>query len=78
LWRLFGELHQFDLVSVGVVRPGLEVAVEAEEGFADYGRAVLAQTLDGRANVVGQQADVLEALYPVRELTTYRDLLKSR
>ena len=30
-----------------------------------YGRAALAQTLDGRVDIVGKQADMLEALFPV-------------
>jgi hypothetical protein len=46
-------LHQFYLVCVGVARPGLQVAVEADEGFAVYGRVVLAQALDGGVDVVG-------------------------
>src|ERR671918_476577 len=66
LRRPFGELHEFDLVAVGIPRPRLPIAVAADGRFAVYGCAVLPQVLDGRVQVIGQQADVHEALRPVR------------
>src|SRR5919107_1664002 len=66
LRRSFGELHEFDLVAVGIPRPRLPIAVAADGRFAVYGRAVLPQVLDGRVQIIGQQADVHKALRPVQ------------
>jgi hypothetical protein len=66
LRRLLGELHGFDLVSVGIVWLRLPVAAEADDGLAVYAHGVLAQVLGGRVQVIGQQADVPEALLSAR------------
>src|SRR5215207_3153305 len=66
LRRFFGELHQFDLVSVRVPRPRLPVAVASDCRLAVYGRVVLPQMLYGRMQVVCQQTEVHKALLAVR------------
>src|SRR5215212_5573459 len=66
LRRLCGELYQFDLVAVGIPRPRLPITVQADGRFAVYGSAVLPQALDVRVQIIGQQADVHEALRSVR------------